>query len=105
VGEAAKTAYNVLPDIARFAKGVATFPFEAGKVVAQIPSAAKGLVEDAGGVLPAVNSFMQEVPKLPFTTMDYIVHGFHLVCLLSIIVLGAAYIIHDYKTFKPKDRF
>jgi hypothetical protein len=48
---------------------------------------------------------MQEVPKLPFTTMDYVVHGFHLVCLFSIIVLGVAYIIHDFKTFKPKDRF
>lgn len=48
---------------------------------------------------------MQEVPKLPFTTMDYIVHGFHLLGLISIIVLGAAYIIHDYKTYKPKDRF
>ena len=48
---------------------------------------------------------MQEVPKLPFTTMDYIVHGFHLLCLLSIIVLGVAYIIHDFKTYKPKNRF
>ena len=48
---------------------------------------------------------MQEEPQIPFTTMDYIVHGFQLVCLLSLIVLGAAYIIHDFKTFKPKDRF
>lgn len=48
---------------------------------------------------------MGEIPRMPFTTMDYIVHGFQLVCLISLLVLGVAYIIHDYKTFKPKDRF
>jgi hypothetical protein len=47
---------------------------------------------------------MQEVPQIPFTTMDYIVHGFQLVCLLSMIVLGVAFIIHDYKNFKEKQK-
>lgn len=46
---------------------------------------------------------MNEVPHEPFTTMDYIVDGIHLLGLISLIVFGVAYVIKDYKNFKLKN--
>lgn len=67
VGEAAKTAYNVLPSFVNSLRGVVTSPTNVAKTVAQVPGAARGYAQEMGGgiqggVKAAVNT-LQEAPR------------------------------------------
>lgn len=58
VGIATKTAMNVLPDFVRTTLG---FPAQVAGSVGKVVSEAKGLVEDSGGIIPAIKNYFHAV--------------------------------------------